>query len=227
MKRHNIKISQFTKIAFVLCVFGIIVQLYIGLRHINAIDEYEVAWARICLMEAFFGIIGLISIDLIMNTWSGIFPKNFKRIDSNLMFHTGIALISILLIQIIFQATLTIEDYEKGMAILFCSVCEELFFRGFLMFIFIRIGSYTKKIKVYGKKEISPITIMGIVFQAYLFAAMHINYYNNIPILMSMFFSGIVLGIYIWLWQDLTAVILAHFLLNMICVIQTFYVFTL
>lgn len=226
MKKYDLRVSQFTKMGFVLCVFGIIVQLYIGFRHFSG-TEYEQAWSRICLLEALFGIIGLLSIDLIMNTWSGIVPKNFKRIDSNLLFHTGVALASILLIQVVCQATLTIEDYEKGMAILFCSVCEELFFRGALMFIFIKVGSYTKKIRVYGKKEISPITIMGIVFQAYLFAAMHINYYNNIPVLVSMFLSGIILGIYIWLWQDLTAVILAHFLLNMICVFQTFYLFTL
>ena len=227
MKKYNIRVSQFTKIAFVLSIFAVMVQLYIGLRHINDIDIYSQQWARICILEAFFGIVGLLAIDLIMGTYTGIIPKNFKRIDSNLLFHTGVALASILLIQVVCQATLTIEDYEKGMAILFCSVCEELFFRGVLMFIFIKVGSYTKKIKVYGKKEISPITIMGIVFQAYFFAAMHINYYNNIPVLVSMFFSGIALGIVIWATRDLTAVILAHFLLNMICVIQTFYLFTL
>jgi len=224
---RTIRESVHTRIGFYLGILAVVIQLYIGLRHINDADEYSRLWAQICLMEAFFGIVGLLAIDLIMGKYSGMIPKNFKRIDSNIIFHTGIALAAILLIQVVCQATLTIEDYEKGMAIIFCSVCEELFFRGALMAIFLSIGRFTKKIRISKKHEISPITIMGIIFQAYLFAAMHINYYNNIPVLVSMFLSGVALGICVWLWQDLTAVILAHFGLNFIYVLQAFWMFTL
>lgn len=236
MKKYNLRVSQFTKMGFVLCIFGIIVQLYIGFRHFSG-TEYEQAWSRICLLEALFGIIGLLSIDLIMGTYSGIIPKNFKsiisrKIDSkksgpNIIFKTLVALATLLLIQIVCQATLTIEDSEKAMAILFCSVCEELFFRGTLMATFLKIGSYSKKIRISKKNEIAPVTIMGIIFQAYLFAAMHINYYDNIPVLMAMFFSGIALGIYMWLWKDITSLILAHFGLNFIYVFRFFWMFTL
>lgn len=227
MKKYNIKVSQFTRIAFYMGCLAVGIQLFLGFRHINDPDLYGQQFAQICLLEATFGIVGLLSIDLISGTFTNFYPKNFKRIGSDTLFFMGVALVAILITQIITQTTLTIEDSEMALGILFCSISEELFFRGVMMAVFLRIGSYTKKIKISKKLEISPITIAGIILQGCFFGLLHTNYYTQPDILTAMIISGIILGFIVWATRDLTAVILAHFLLNFICVWQTYWVFTL
>ena len=60
--------------------------------------------------------------------------------------------------------------------------------------------------------------IFAVIIQAVLFVAIHQNYYANLPMLISVFAGGIILGIFFVVWKDPTANILAHFLLNIIAV---------
>ena len=78
------------------------------------------------------------------------------------------------------------------------------------------------KIKIF-KKEISIWVLFGIVLTSLAFAGIHMNYYEDLSLLLGTFLCGLWLGLSYWYTEDLTAAIMAHFLLNFIVVIQNFW----
>lgn len=228
IEKRKQNVSVFTKLGFFLVVMGISIQLIIGLLHINDPDQYSRDWSTMALMEALFAGIGLISIDLIRGQSTGLVPKKFKKIDPNMFLHLTVILGSWVLIQIVLQLpALSVRDAERAFAIIFAAPCEEVFFRGFLISIFITLGRLTPRFKISKKRKISFIEITGILLSGLLFGMMHVNYYNMPAVLWAMVFSGIVIGFWYWYWDDLTAAILAHFILNIISVWQTFFILNL
>lgn len=118
---------------------------------------------------------------------------------------------------------LTVKDYEIALSIQFAGPSEEVFFRGVLGSLIIIVFHNTGyKIRIM-KKEISIWELTGIIFISIAFAMLHVNYYNNIKFLLGTFICGFWLGITYWYWEDLTANILAHSLLNFICIINSFW----
>jgi membrane protease YdiL (CAAX protease family) len=118
---------------------------------------------------------------------------------------------------------MTVKEPEIALAVIFAGPSEENFFRGVL--ISIVIASFSKvgfKIKIL-KKEISIWELFGIILVSLFFGAIHVNYYNDLSLLLGTVLCGFWLGITYWYFDDLTAVILAHFLLNLIVIWQTFY----
>jgi len=59
-----------------------------------------------------------------------IYPKPFKKLHPNTFTRFGITFGVIALIQLLFQIVPLITNVERAMAIVFCGVCEEYFFRG-------------------------------------------------------------------------------------------------
>ncbi len=66
------------------------------------------------------------------------------------------------------------------------------------------------------KKRLMMISGIGISSLAFL--SIHVNYYNFPQMMLSVFISGIWLGALYWKFEDLTSLILAHFILNFIYV---------
>ncbi|MFX0023768.1 MAG: CPBP family intramembrane glutamic endopeptidase [Candidatus Hermodarchaeota archaeon] len=196
--------------------FGI--QFFIGIRHFNE------KFGQLCILESIFALSGVFLLDLIHG--KSIYPKMFKKIHGNLLFRTIIIFIVIALIQFIFQVVpLTVRDVETALAIVFCGVSEELFFRGIIMEPFFLMGKHdTQKFKIgfpFGKpKEISFYEIFGIFLTSALFTIFHVNYYGNPSLILMVGFGGLWLVFAYWFWKDITACILAHFLLNIIFVAQ-------
>lgn len=86
----------------------------------------------------------------------------------------------------------------------FAGVGEELFFRGVLQRLFIRV---TKN------------AWMGIVLAALLFSAMHLQFFGFFPRL----FLGVVLGAIYWYSGSLLAAMLAHFAYDALMIILVYY----
>lgn len=179
----------------------------IGFRHINE-------WGKTNIMEGFFAIAGLVGIDIVKK---GRFElkKDYKDFDVwTLPRAIGIFFV-IFLVQIIAQSIVpfTIDNIEKGLSIIFAAIAEELFFRGFLISIFKKIGSQIPETKL-------GVVIVGMVLSSVFFAYIHTNYYNNLNMMVAVFVGGLVLCGAYYKFDDLTANILAHLILNCIVVWQ-------
>ncbi|KKN04921.1 hypothetical protein LCGC14_1092610 [marine sediment metagenome] len=240
MNKNKSNINQYykesihTKLSYIFGVMAVGIQFVIGFRYI------DVLFGQLCIVEGIFGLAGLLLLDIFHG--KPIYPKKFKKIDPDLLFRVVIIFGIIALIQFIFQIIPLITSTEMALAVVFCAVCEEFFFRGLLMEPTFRIGKKSKKkLRVWNPRnnrnksswskiftpvdnEISYIEIFGILLQSCFFAAFHVNYYGQPRLIGMVFVGGIWLGLTYWWWRDLTAVILAHFLLNIIFIFQWYQV---
>lgn len=206
-KLINNKEPVHTIISFTMVLLGNLVMLYFGIRHIS--DEPE--WSKSAFMQFALGFIGLMGTQLIAE--QSIFPQdknNFKSVDLN----TGIRAIIIgflgMGIQLISKQAFSFTILEQAVYFVFAAITEEVFFRGFILSIFIKLDQT--------KMKFSPVKLVGVLVQAIGFAAIHQNYYNNLPMLISVFVGGLMLGFIYLIWEDLTANILGHFIINVIAV---------
>jgi len=218
--------SVHTQLSYWFCVIAIGIEFSLGLKHMN---EY---FGQMCLVEAGFGIIGILFLDLIHGKKFQLYPKPFKKMHPNTFFRFAITFSVIVLIQFIFQIVPLVSSTEMALGVVFCAVVEEYFFRGVLMepaFIITKKTKTKYTIWKYKKKEGKPkkpdkeITIVeiGTIFlSAAIFAAFHINYYGQPRLLWMVFTGGLWLSFVYWWNKDLTVVILAHFLLNIIFIYQ-------
>ena len=221
--------SVHTILSYWFCVLAVGFQFVIGIIHI---DEF---FGQMCIAEGLMGLSGLLLLD-ILHGKKTIYPKPFKRTHPNTFYRFAITFGVIALIQFLFLIVPLITREEMALAIVFCAVCEEYFFRGMLLELVFRMGEKSKdkfiiwrykKEKKKPDKEMSYIELFGIVLSAIIFSAFHVNYYNQPRLLLMVFVGGLWLGFVYWWNKDLTAVILAHFSLNIIFVMQFYQVFGL
>lgn len=211
-----------TKMDLLLSIIAIMVLGVIGMRYLDT-------WGRINIMEMIFCLIALISIDPIRTGSAGLFKKKENRLEFkpfSLYTLPRFLILFILFfgIQAISQLPFTIENIEKGFSIMFASVAEEMFFRGLIISIFkkmsFRIRDPDKK-KIWKSKLLGdfdlnfrPIMVLGFGVQALFFAYIHQNYYGNMRMMIALFVGGFMLAFFYSMWDDLTANILGHFILN-------------
>jgi len=228
MKKGKFRsVSELTTIAYYLGVITIIIEFGLGFMYIFSENVVEQNFGILTMLEGSFALFGLYMIDLIYGNPVKLKPDNFKPLHRNTGFRTIIILFTLVMIQLVMQVVpITIREVDRAMAIMFAGPAEELIFRGFIISVFIILGKDTQKYKIWKDKEISPIEIFGILLSSMLFAVIHVNYYGDFRIIISVFFSGLALGFLYWWWRDLTACILAHFLFNIITVAQSFYLLT-
>lgn len=217
------KESVHTSLSYWFCVMAIGIQFFLGIRHMT------ILFGQLCIVEGLFGLSGLLFLDPLHGIKSKkfIYPDKFKKIHPNLFFRFAITFGVIALIQFIFQIIPLITSTEMALAIIFCPVVEEYFFRGILMepfFIIAKKIPKKNKIKIWKDREISYHEIFGIMFNGAVFSMFHINYYGNPRLIFMVMFGGSWLAMVYWWNKDLTAVILAHFLLNIIFIAQYYQV---
>ena len=224
--QEYMKESVHTQLSYWFCVIATGIEFSLGLTHMN---EY---FGQMCLIEALFGVSGLLFLDLLHGRKS-IYPKPFKKMHPNTFFRFAITFGVIVLIQFLFQIVPLITSTEMMLGVVFCAVVEEYFFRGILMEPAFRIGEKSKdkftvwKYKDKPNKEISYVELGGIILSAAIFASFHVNYYGQIRLIGMVFVGGLWLAtVYFWN-KDLTAVILAHFLLNIVFVSQYYMIYGL
>ena len=217
--------SVHTVLSYWICVIAVGIELSLGINYIN---EY---FGQMCLVEAFFGLSGLLLIDIVRGRGIKIYPKPFKKVHKNTFFRFGVTFSVIVAIQFIFQIVPLVTSTEMMLGIVMCAPVEEYFFRGLLMEVPFKLGAKAKdkdKITIWKynpkkkkpDKEISYAEIGGILFSATIFAGFHVNYYSQANLMFMVFFGGIWLSFVYWWNKDLTSVILSHFLLNIFFVYQ-------
>lgn len=222
--------STHTLLSYWLLVISVGIEYSLGIQYIN---EY---FGQMCLIEAFFGLCGILLLDLFHGKRLRIYPKPFKKIHKYTFARFGIAFIVIALIQILFQVVPLVTSTEMALGIVFVAPIEEYFFRGILMEFSFSAGKNSKNkltlwtynpIKKKPDKQISYVEIAGIIISASIFAAFHVNYYSQTNLMWMVFVGGIWLS-FIYFWnRDLTAIILAHFLLNIVFVVQYYQIYGL
>lgn len=228
MKRY--KTSEHTRLGWYLGILAVSFELMLGMTYIFSKIKPDRIFGYITLLEGVFALTGLLLIDVIYGHSFRLKPDFFKPPETETFWPRTIYILGALfLLQIVMQFPLTVRTWHKALAIVFAGVSEELFFRGLLISPLIRLGENDTKFKIkkFGKRneyylEISFIEIFGITLSSFFFMMIHVNYYENTRLLISVFLSGIVLGLFYQKYRDLTANILAHFILNTIVTIQVF-----
>jgi len=122
-----------------------------------------------------------------------------------------IIFLSLAFIQGAARFLLTITSAEEALYYNIAPIAEELCFRGFI----VRI--------IAGNKNNVARGILGVGLSTALFAGGHVSYWSNPPALIFVIGMGIAMGTYYLVWKDLSAVILAHFLLNFIVSLPILY----
>ena len=216
--------SVHTQLSYWICAIAIGIQLVIGLQNIGSL------FGQLCIVEFIFGLSGLLLLDPLHGKKNGIYPKKFKKLHPNTFIRFVITFGVITIIQYLFQIIPLITSTEMALAVVFCAPCEEYFFRGILMEPFFKKGRKAEKFNVWEysnkpPKRMSYIELGGIIFSAVVFSAFHVNYYGNTKLLGMVFVGGLWLGCAYWFNRDLTAIILAHFLLNIIFIVQFYAVY--
>lgn len=221
--------SVHTVLSYWFGVLAVGIQFSLGFLHLDSF------FGQMCLVEGVLGLSGVLFLDLLHGKKS-IYPKPFKKVHPNTFTRFVITFGVIALIQLLFQIVPLITSTEMALGIVFCAVCEEYFFRGLLMEPCFRVGMKSKdKFTVWKyspekkkpDKEMSYIELGSIVLSALIFALFHVNYYTQPRLVLMVFVGGGWLGLVYWWNKDLTSVILAHFLLNIIFVVQFYQVFGL
>lgn len=226
MKREAKSIH--TKIGFYLILIAGLVELFIGIRYVFSTDPVDKTFGAISILESLFAFSGLWIPDMLVYQKLRLKPSSdeFKPLG-NALFHAVVIFFTLIMIQLIFQfIPMTVREYDKALAIAFAGPSEESGFRGLIITIFILIGVNATKLRITKKVAIGMLEILGILISSVLFMLLHRNYYSNPRLLLSVFFSGVALAVYYWYWRDLTGCILAHFALNILTVIQSFYMVT-
>lgn len=223
------KLSVHSKISYLLLVVAMIVQFYIGIPHLTDTDPAGLFFGTFAVLEGVFALISLISIDIIRGLGVRIYPKQetFRTIGTTTMMVFIVSLTLNMMIQFISAVPLTIKDIEMALAIVFAAPCEEYFFRGVLMEIFFKTSEYEKKKYKVGNTFITAGIFLGLFFSSAMFAVLHVNYYDDIRLMLIVFLGGLVYAVAYYYSKDITGVILAHFVLNVIAVGQMFFLFNL
>lgn len=188
--------NSITRLAFILIMLSMGIMLLIGLRNLDS------DWGTFALFQSILCAFGYAGYCIIKN--KKIIPEAFTPVEFETVSRTLIIFIAAIVTQLVTQYTFTISQTEEALYYVFASVCEEVFFRLFLISAIVKLSDTTY------------MKLTAVVFQAVLFAAFHVNYYNDLSALVGVLFGGVILGIFYVSYYDITANIMAHFILNMI-----------
>lgn len=209
-------VSEFNPISYLLSFIATTGMLLIALYYIGSNKE----WAIYSGMQFFLGIIGIISVQAYRNKrWMPPIPERYAVIHPEHIQLSITVYIIILLIQIvggIFRLFFSPANIVELMYIVFSAVCEELFFRGAVLGLFIWLAKGYKKHYLIAGTIISS----GLFVSSLLFMGYHTIYYGDPILLTVVFVGGLCLG---WSYvksNDIMVPILAHFLLNLSVVVQ-------
>jgi membrane protease YdiL (CAAX protease family) len=234
---HKTKIytSELTAITWILGISAFFLSLLLGLTYVFSSSSDEQLFGFTTLLEATFSLAGILFIDPLNDKPLKLKPEEFKNADPNTLLHLTIIFMYLLLVQFASQFPITVKDWHRGLAMWFAGVSEELFFRGFILQLFIsfsnRIGAKEHTLSFsnpFNKKKnveiisLSSIEFIGLIVSTVSFTFLHYNYYGNPLLLVIVSLSGLGLGLAYIRYKDLTANILAHMMLN---VIVTFNIF--
>lgn len=205
-----------SKISVIMVGLAIGVMVYIGIRNIGD------TWGIYALIQAGLGLFGYLFMQSF--TGQGIIPTEFPDFDSDTIIIIGnqpikkkylttfvMATVFGLAItitgQLIVAYRLALSTTDQALYFLFASVCEELFFRGFIIEAITILDNIATQ-------------IMAVIASSFLFVLAHVNYYGNTIAIASVIVLGTVLAVDYVIFRNITAVIIIHFIINSIGTVQ-------
>lgn len=206
IEKQRIRKGRFhTRVSFTLVCIASFVMLFIGFKNLGS------SWGDFAFLQAGFVILGYFGTQIMRN--EPIFPKQFAPMEGKTGFQALIvlaaALISQVIVQVVSQIVYSTTPSEQALYFVFAAVCEEMFFRAFLMTTILEIGKRTIHAK-----------ILAVIISSVSFAATHVNYYGSY-VIWGVLLGGIVFGIlYLVFNENITSLILGHFALNIIATAQ-------
>ena len=211
--------SVHSKLGFTLGLISIIIIFYIGYPYIYETDTFFRQFGILAIFESVFAFIGLFFTDIFICE-KNQFKKKLKNDHIySLIFGIFLFFMIGLIPNLSGVIDFAISDTEIDIFIVLCAPAEELFFRGFILSIFIKFNKNSKfKFNFSENKYISILPIIAIILSSILFVRIHVFDYNNISFLLQLFIGGILLGTFYWFTRDLTACILAHLFVNIMAV---------
>lgn len=195
-------VSPYTKPAYVLGWITIVVMQLLYWTHRN--NPEDQVWVLYCMMMTLFAAAGLFGVQMLEQ--QPLIPREYTKTTLNTGLRAAIIAIASMLTQFASQMALSFSNREQALYFVFAAVAEELFFRVLII---------TALLKLKNDLQMKAIAVF---VQTIFFTAIHQNYYDNPPMLLSVFLGGLLLGFFFVLWRDPTANILAHFLLNLAAV---------
>ncbi len=201
-----------TIISYILNLAGISIMLYIGVRYINSSDELARNFAVYAFLMSFLAFLGFIAIDYFDNREINLIPKKFNEFKvTSYVLITFITWIIGMIIDFVLKVSIryAMEGYDQALYYVFAGVCEEAFFRAFLINVI--MGLLTKK----GEKPHVITIIFALIASSIAFMLVHLQVYgNNLPMLLSTLLGGLLLGSVYIMFRDISANMSAHFLKN-------------
>jgi membrane protease YdiL (CAAX protease family) len=221
--RQDLRKPTHTPVSWFFSILAAIVMLWIAIRYWNDPNEYSAGLARYALLLAVFDLLGLFFLDLIDGKGIELRPRwqvdeKTGRIDYfKIIILRGFGLFIIAsLVEFAFGfilARLTITSVELALYFIFASICEEVFYRGFIITAILKLGELLKA-------NLVIMRFIAIFVSAFAFMASHLTVYgDNLVMLMSTLAGGILLGSAYAVWRDLTSVQIAHFAKNIVATI--------
>lgn len=207
--------SIHSNLGFIIGLVSIIIIFYIGFPYIFEVEEFDRNNGIFAIFESAFLFIGLFFTDIIRGEGT-IFKKKLKEDHINSLIFAIFLFFLLGLIHGLFDRfNLIISNTEIDILIILSAPAEELFFRGFIISIFLSINKIIEPKSKFLKNGYSSILpVIGIIISSIFFARLHVFQYDNISFLFAVFIVGIILGVYYWFTQDLTTCILAHLFNN-------------
>jgi membrane protease YdiL (CAAX protease family) len=186
----------------------LLVWLGIGVMSVIAFRQMPNAWGYFAMWHALFGLTGFFITQLAsgeglsMRFDTAIKGKG-RKYDRSLRI---IIILGVLVgIQLIRFQQLSFTTLEQFLYYIFAPMDEEMFFRGMIISVILRISPKSTVAKV-----------LSVPISAIPFLAIHQANYGDILAMIVIFLSGCALAIFYIMWQDLTANITAHALLNIV-----------
>lgn len=211
---QNMKNTGHTVISFYLNIIAFVVMGYIGVKYMNSSNALDRAFSQYAFLLSGFGLLGLFAIDWFDNRQINLKPKKFNEMDTTaFVFVVFIVFIIAVIIDFVLNVVvrLALDDTDLILYYVFAGICEEAFFRAFLINII--IGIFTRK----GKKPRLIVLISAIVISSFAFMMAHLAVYGqNLPMLLSTLAGGFLLGTAYILTRDIGALAVAHGLKNVI-----------
>lgn len=221
--------SSLTRIDWLLGFIAFVTEIFLGVTYIFSQSQSDRLFGFITFLEGTFALFGILMIDVIYGKGFDLYPDHFRKMSFRTLDPLIINLVGLFLIQLVLQFPLTVRTWHRALAIMFAGPSEELFFRGLMLAPFIKWGKDDNKYELsnpISKKKkilsISIIEVIGITISATAFTFLHVNYYETPKYLIVVALSGIFLGVVYQKYQDLTANIIAHFMLNTIITFRVF-----
>lgn len=192
--------------------------------------QYDIIVSIFCFLHIFLGLIGLFYYHKILKNSTNI-EKTTKISPSTcqyrLFYLLPLVILGIPAIQlksVVHVYNLLPFEWGQFIYALLVAFSEELFFRGFLTLLFLKLGdSNPSKNQNQLKISLNYIFILLLVVPSLLWTAIHFNYYGNVSFLLQIFVTGILLEFYFLFRKNLSQIIIIHFFYNVIVNVTTYF----